>query len=95
MQRKDKTMDKRRFNSGFECPIIWCPLADAHEHKVCPGCGALEYGNVFCTACKKYWQELGAEDVVVHFDKIQSLFERVVREVIRIQQRDVQDNRRK
>lgn len=33
------------------CPFLTCLLPVPHTHEVCPTCGAVRYGNIFCPTC--------------------------------------------
>jgi len=34
------------------CPFLFCLKTEAHSHPVCPECGAVRYGNLYCETCK-------------------------------------------
>jgi hypothetical protein len=34
------------------CPFLTCLKITKHSHPVCPKCGAVRYGNMFCDICK-------------------------------------------
>ncbi len=36
-----------------QCPFLTCLKTERHSHPVCPECGALRYGNMFCKECRK------------------------------------------
>ena len=40
-----------RMEDGWRCPFLGCHVREAHEHPVCPDCGAVRYGNMFCQTC--------------------------------------------
>ena len=41
-----------RIHFDGPCPFLLC-LADCpHDHPVCPVCGAVAYGNIFCEECR-------------------------------------------
>lgn len=42
------------------CPLIFCRESGEHTHPVCESCGSVEFGNLFCTECKRHWIGLGA-----------------------------------
>lgn len=33
------------------CPFLTCSEPSPHQHAVCPDCGAVRYGNMFCGTC--------------------------------------------
>lgn len=35
------------------CPFLTCLETGPHVHPVCPECGAVRYGNIFCGECRK------------------------------------------
>jgi hypothetical protein len=39
------------------CPFLLCLKPVPHDHEICPECGAVRYGNLFCGTC----QTLGKE----------------------------------
>lgn len=36
------------------CPFLTCLKTGPHTHPVCPACGAVRYGNLFCTTCSDW-----------------------------------------
>jgi hypothetical protein len=44
------------------CPFLTCFETLPHSHPVCPVCGAVRYGNINCSECKKHskqkWTEI-------------------------------------
>lgn len=38
--------------TGATCPFLLCLVTEAHTHPVCPDCGAVRYGNIFCPTCR-------------------------------------------
>lgn len=38
------------------CPYLLCLETGPHDHPVCPDCGAVRYGNIFCITCRQHWQ---------------------------------------
>lgn len=36
------------------CPYLLCLEAGPHDHPVCPQCGAVRYGNIYCPICRQY-----------------------------------------
>ena len=36
------------------CPFLMCLETGPHVHPVCPECGSVRYGNMFCKECRKY-----------------------------------------
>jgi len=36
------------------CPFLLCLATGPHSHPVCPECGAIRYGNLFCGICRAY-----------------------------------------
>jgi hypothetical protein len=43
------------------CPFLTCLKTGPHDHPVCPKCGALRYGNLYCEECQKHRPEIDAE----------------------------------
>lgn len=37
--------------SDGPCPFLLCQEQATHAHPVCPSCGAVRYGNLFCRTC--------------------------------------------
>jgi hypothetical protein len=35
------------------CPFLTCLDSAPHDHPVCPDCGAVRYGNMFCATCRR------------------------------------------
>ena len=35
------------------CPFLLCLETGPHEHPICPECGAVRFGNLFCPRCRK------------------------------------------
>jgi hypothetical protein len=33
------------------CPFLMCTEAEPHGHDVCPECGAVRFGNLWCRTC--------------------------------------------
>ena len=50
-QQKEVSTGWVRFETGRLCPFLGCRVEAAHEHPVCPACGAVRYGNMSCRAC--------------------------------------------
>lgn len=38
------------------CPFLICQITKPHEHAICPECGAVRYGNMYCDTCKKEYK---------------------------------------
>jgi hypothetical protein len=36
------------------CMFLSCLAAQPHAHAVCPTCGAVRFGNMFCQDCERY-----------------------------------------
>ena len=34
------------------CPFLFCMETEAHDHPICPNCGAVRYGNLDCPICQ-------------------------------------------
>ncbi len=34
------------------CPFLLCLETTAHDHPVCPHCGAVRFGNIMCPTCE-------------------------------------------
>lgn len=43
------------------CPYLLCLETGPHDHPICPECGAVRYGNIFCPTCREHWPEMDAE----------------------------------
>ncbi len=41
------------------CHFLSCLETGPHFHPICPVCGAVRYGNLFCKECREYhhWPE--------------------------------------
>ena len=37
------------------CAFLTCTARGPHSHPVCPDCGAVRFGNAFCTTCRSNW----------------------------------------
>lgn len=37
------------------CPFLTCLRTEPHSHPICPECGAVRYGNIFCAFCRDHW----------------------------------------
>jgi hypothetical protein len=35
------------------CPFLTCLELGPHDHPICPACGAVNYGNMFCDTCQR------------------------------------------
>lgn len=35
------------------CPLLLCFATGPHDHQICPKCGAVAYGNIYCDECKR------------------------------------------
>lgn len=35
------------------CPILTCFAEGEHKHPICPACGAVGFGNIFCPTCRE------------------------------------------
>jgi hypothetical protein len=42
------------------CPFLTCLIAEAHDHGICPDCGAVRFGSTFCPTCQSTRAELAA-----------------------------------
>jgi hypothetical protein len=51
------------------CPFLFCMATGKHKHPVCPKCGALMYGNVFCDECKRN-VDMEREITIIQLSKI-------------------------
>lgn len=36
------------------CPFLTCLQIGPHEHPVCPDCGAVRWGNMYCETCRSH-----------------------------------------
>ncbi len=34
------------------CPLLLCLATGKHKHPICPKCGGVGYGNLFCEECR-------------------------------------------
>jgi len=41
------------------CPFLTCFEEGPHSHPVCPKCGAVRYGNLYCEECRSHWNDTG------------------------------------
>lgn len=39
------------------CPFLTCLEEGPHSHPVCPDCGAVRWGNLFCPTCREHFHE--------------------------------------
>jgi len=39
------------------CPFLLCLEEGPHDHPICPDCGAVRYGNMFCETCQAHYAE--------------------------------------
>jgi hypothetical protein len=39
------------------CPFLTCLEEGPHDHPICPDCGAVRYGNLYCPTSRAYYQE--------------------------------------
>lgn len=50
---------------GGICNFLLCPEFGPHIHYICPECGAVKFGNIFCATCggkhDRLRQEIDAE----------------------------------
>ena len=37
------------------CPFLTCFKTEPHTHPICPACGAVRYGNLYCEECRSHW----------------------------------------
>lgn len=37
------------------CPFLTCLAQGPHTHPICPECGSVRYGNMFCPEC---WRQM-------------------------------------
>ena len=42
------------------CPFATCLETGPHTHEICPACGAVRHGNLFCPECRKHMRETQA-----------------------------------
>lgn len=53
----DKISDIRRLPREVKfdgpCPFLLCFATGPHSHPICPKCGTVRYGNMFCDECRK------------------------------------------
>lgn len=35
------------------CPLLLCLETEPHSHPICPDCGAVKFGNIFCVTCRE------------------------------------------
>ncbi|MFA5186475.1 MAG: hypothetical protein WC551_08370 [Patescibacteria group bacterium] len=72
------------------CPFLFCQETGPHSHPVCPQCGGVNFGNIFCPTC----QEIGLPD---RLKAIQNLADRIkaIRQHRRIPQARATGRRRR
>lgn len=39
-----------------DCPALTCLAEGPHCHMVCPKCGAVRFGNLYCETCRAWWE---------------------------------------
>ena len=37
------------------CPFLLCLQTEAHDHPICPDCGAMRFGALDCPTCRLYY----------------------------------------
>jgi hypothetical protein len=42
-------------HSDGPCPFLTCLQTEPHDHPICPECGAVRWGNMFCETCRSHW----------------------------------------
>lgn len=47
------------------CPFLTCQETAPHDHDICPECGAVRYGNLFCNTCRQHARETYGLDLPV------------------------------
>lgn len=50
------------------CPFLLCLAEVAHDHPICPRCGAVGYGNISCDECRKN-VDINTELTIIQFKK--------------------------
>lgn len=35
------------------CPFLLCQEVGPHKHPICPDCGAVAFGNLYCKRCRR------------------------------------------
>lgn len=56
----------------MRCELITCvEVEEEHRHEHCESCGAADYGNIFCLACRDWWfkADMGYLEIVNFFDQ--------------------------
>lgn len=38
---------------GGPCPFLLCQEVGPHKHPICPDCGAVRFGNLYCKRCRR------------------------------------------
>lgn len=51
------------------CPFLLCLEDGPHDHPICPDCGAVRYGNMYCPTCRAYYQE-HREEIITNLHKL-------------------------
>ncbi len=51
----------KRIHFDGPCPFLTCLKTEPHSHPVCPVCGGVRYGNMFCEECQKNRPEIDRE----------------------------------
>lgn len=41
------------------CPFVTCLKTEKHSHPICPVCGAVRFGNLSCSECRKQMEPGG------------------------------------
>lgn len=44
-----------------QCPFLACVEDEPHKHAICPNCGAVRFGNLYCYACREYHEAVREE----------------------------------
>lgn len=57
-------MNKKLNHMHFDgpCPFLLCTKEGPHLHAICPECGAVRHGNIFCKTCRENREAVRKED---------------------------------
>lgn len=53
---------KFHIGEGEWCPFLTCLKEGPHDHTICPECGAVRHGNLYCPTCQEYNKTHGIDE---------------------------------
>jgi len=52
----------KTFEIESACPFLLCCQTGPHSHSICPECGTVRHGNIYCKNCRDYSEELRTKE---------------------------------